>query len=159
MIVIKNQPISNIELQEIMTKYRIQCNGIVMKDQLLDLDEGGYIINLNDSHQSGSHWVALYCTRKEHIYFDSFGGPPPQDIHELLLSKYGKVNFNSFIIQDLKSQLCGYFCLGLLLYIKLHTRQFKTLVAKANDFCNYFYDDTKKNNAVLTKFLKTHLNY
>ena len=159
MIVVKNEPTSNVELESIMNKYYIQCNGIFMKDELHDLEIGNYIINLNSSYERGSHWVCLICTAKEHIYFDSFGAPPPQDIHELLISKYGKVCFNSFIIQDLKSQLCGFFCLGLFLYIKLNSRKFASLVSKANDFCNLFHESTVKNNTILKKFLKTHMKY
>ena len=45
-----------------------------------------YIYNLDESHQSGSHWVALYCNlNKCQIYFfDSYGSRPHIDIRLMI---------------------------------------------------------------------------
>lgn len=46
----------------------------------------GLVINLDSSHQSGSHWVALYTDlKKKQIYFfDSVGKPPKKKIKKFI---------------------------------------------------------------------------
>ena len=46
----------------------------------------GLVINLDSSHQSGSHWVALYSDlKKKQIYFfDSVGKPPKKGIKKFV---------------------------------------------------------------------------
>lgn len=46
----------------------------------------GYIFNLDEHWQSGSHWVAMYADVKkgEFIYFDSYGTLPEQRIRDLM---------------------------------------------------------------------------
>ena len=34
---------------------------------------GAYIVNLDEYHDIGTHWVALYVNNKTATYFDSFG--------------------------------------------------------------------------------------
>ena len=63
--------------------------------------------------------------------------------------KYG---FNNWIIQDyLTSTLCGFYCLGLLLYLQNSpTGLFESM----NDYVNLFVDDTKKNDGILRQFYR-----
>ncbi len=151
---VKNKSISNYEIEEICKRYDIPLTSVCMKDQLDVVQTGFYIINLQSSHENGSHWVALVCEANECCYFDSFGCVCPQAIQDILLQYYKRVPFNSFIIQDIKSSYCGYYCMLLGLYLKIHNRDRKSLIEKVNDYCNMFYDDTKKNGAVLKKFAK-----
>ena len=37
------------------------------------IKNGAYIINLDEYHDIGTHWVALYVNNKTVTYFDSFG--------------------------------------------------------------------------------------
>ena len=49
-------------------------NGVYYRDNLPDKIKGGtYIVNLNDHHDIGSHWAALYVNNETVTYFDSFG--------------------------------------------------------------------------------------
>ena len=58
---------------------------------LLDINKHilAYIYNLDESWQSGSHWVALYCNFKtcEIYFFDSYGLRPHKDIRKMIRSK------------------------------------------------------------------------
>ena len=43
--------------------------------------DGAYVINLDDSADVGTHWIALFCNRSKIFYFDSFG------VEHMLLKK------------------------------------------------------------------------
>ena len=38
-----------------------------------EIKEGGYVINLDEYSDIGTHWIALYINSKTITYFDSFG--------------------------------------------------------------------------------------
>ena len=40
---------------------------------LVEIIYGAYVINLDEYHDIGTHWVAFYVNNKVAIYFDSFG--------------------------------------------------------------------------------------
>ena len=49
-------------------------NGVFSRDNLPNsIKSGAYVINLDEYHDIGTHWVALYVNNKTIIYFDSFG--------------------------------------------------------------------------------------
>ena len=61
------------------------------------------VINLNDSIGPGTHMVCYY----NNYYFDPFGMPLPLEAEKYIEdSKY-----NDIQCQDIKSVLCGYYCL------------------------------------------------
>ena len=37
------------------------------------LKNKAYVINLDEYADAGTHWIALFCSRSEIVYFDSFG--------------------------------------------------------------------------------------
>ena len=37
------------------------------------MKDGAYVINLDEYAHVGTHWIALYVSNNEIIYFDSFG--------------------------------------------------------------------------------------
>jgi hypothetical protein len=89
-----------------------------MKDELEDnLKEGNYIINLENSNQSGSHWTCFIKDKNNVYYYDSFGVVPPQIIHDISL----KNNLNLFYIdkhdQNIDSTSCGWWCIAFLFYM------------------------------------------
>lgn len=77
------------------------------------------IINLDDSHGSGTHWVA-YAKKDHHCeYFDSYGNlRPPQEF--LNYMSRGGVNITDDImynysgVQKDKKYNCGHLCLRFL---------------------------------------------
>ena len=49
-------------------------NGAFSRDNLLEkIKDGAYVITLDEYVDTGKHWVALFCTRSEIVYFHSFG--------------------------------------------------------------------------------------
>jgi hypothetical protein len=154
--------ISNVKLEEICKKKGIPLNGVYMKDELAEIQpqEGNYIINLQSSYQgSGTHWLALIIERGSIYYQDSFGVIYPLEIL-VFIHKYEKLNkvkckigHNKTQIQDLKSDRCGYFCLGLLYFVKCHKDE--PLFDACNEYINMFSDnDLKGNDTILMKYIK-----
>lgn len=71
-------------------------------------EEGYYVINLDEKTGPGTHWTTMYYNPKFTFYFDSFGLPPPQ---ELIEKTDDKIVYNSSQYQNMKSVLCGYYCI------------------------------------------------
>ena len=72
-------------------KFSIPINDICYKDLLNDNSpkKGGYVINLADSSDFGTHWTALWIDKPGHCaYFDSFGIACPLAVEEFA-KKYG----------------------------------------------------------------------
>jgi hypothetical protein len=151
--------ISNIKLQQICSKHKIPLNGIFMKDQLDEIEPqtGNYIINLQSSTQgSGTHWLNLILHESAIYYQDSFGVIYPVEVMKFIhrfKKEYDhdiKVGHNRRQIQDLKSDRCGWFCLGLLYFVKQSN---ENLFDSCNAYINMFSDDLKLNDQILMKYL------
>ena len=66
-------PLTNFEIQEYYQN-EPRFNGVFSRDNLPNnIKNGAYVINLDEYHDIGTHWVALYVNNKTIIYFDSFG--------------------------------------------------------------------------------------
>lgn len=81
----------------------------------------GIVYNLDPHYKNGSHWVANYINipNKTCYYFDSYGLPPPKEIHAfmqwLTLQEPGmKLAWNGRRFQKLNSE-CGMYCLYFLI--------------------------------------------
>ena len=66
------------------------------------LKECGILI-LDDTIGSGTHWVCYY----NNYYFDPFGMPPPLEVKKYI----NNIKYNDIQYQNIKSVLCGYYCL------------------------------------------------
>ena len=70
-------PLTNFEIQEYQNEPRF--HGVFSRDNLPNnnnnnnIKKGAYVINLDEYHDIGTHWIALYVNNKIAIYFDSFG--------------------------------------------------------------------------------------
>ena len=74
--------------------------------------ERAYVINLDEYHDIGTHWVALYVNNKTITYFDSFGVEHiPKEIMKFIGSNI-KIITKIYRIQAYDSIMCGYFCIG-----------------------------------------------
>ena len=75
-----------------LNNYNLMSHKIPIKNleikHLLDLNKNiiAFIYNLDESHQSGSHWVALYCdiSNCKIYFFDSYGDRPHKDIRMMI---------------------------------------------------------------------------
>ena len=106
-------PFTNFEIQEYYQNER-RFNGVFSGDNLPNsIKNGAYVINLDEYHDIGTHWVALYVNNKTIIYFDSFGVEHiPREIMKFITSK--KIITNIYRIQAFDSIMCSYFCIGLI---------------------------------------------
>ena len=76
------RPLTNFEIQKYYQN-EPRFNGVFSRDNLPNsvspkglgsaVKNGVYVINLDEYHDFGTHWVALYVNNKTVTYFDSFG--------------------------------------------------------------------------------------
>ena len=78
-------PLTNSEIQEYYQN-EPRSNGVFSRDNLPNIiKNGAYIINLDEYHDIGTHWIALYINNKIVTYFDSFGVEHiPKEIMEFI---------------------------------------------------------------------------
>ena len=66
-------PLTNFEIKEYYQN-ETRFNGVFSRDNLPNtIKNSAYVINLDEYHDIGTHWVALYVNNKIVTYFDSFG--------------------------------------------------------------------------------------
>lgn len=72
------------------------------------------IVNLDDSHGPGTHWVTYRKIGDSVLYFDSFGNlRPPSDLVDYL-GDGSVIKYNHDRYQDYDSVECGHLCLKFL---------------------------------------------
>lgn len=102
-------------------KKQIHFGGVGPIDKLpthLIAKPRSFIVNLDESYKSGSHWVALFFPENgPAYYFDSFGRYPPDAIITFMERncKYGWI-YNKKKLQGDLSVMCGYYCIVFLRY-------------------------------------------
>jgi len=143
----KDNSLSNHDLYDLATKYKISLDGIFMRDRIpYKLTNGNYIINLDDSKNNGSHWTCLIVYNNVYYYFDSMGVVAPEIIHE----EFKPLIYNKKQIQDVNSTACGYFCVHFIKWMS-NTDIHKLDLYKA--YNNLYSDDTEYNDKILIKLL------
>ena len=103
-------PLTNFEIQAYYQN-EPRFNWVFSRDNLPNtIKNGAYVINLDEYHDIGTHWVALYVNNKTATYFDSFGVEHiPKEIIEFIDNK--NTIRNIFRIQAYDSIMCSYFCI------------------------------------------------
>ena len=111
------------------------------------INDGAYIINLDEYADVGTHWIALFCKKNEIVYFNSFGVEHiPKEIKEFIENKNIKANI--FRKQENNSVMCGHFCIGFI--------DFMLAGEKLTDYTNLFSPyDFKKNDNIILSYFKT----
>ena len=147
-------PLTNFEIQEYYQN-EPKFNGVFSRDNLPNsirpkglrsaVKNGAYVINLDEYHDIGTHWVALHVNNKTMIYFDSFGVEHiPKEILKFIARK--KIITNIYRIQAYDSIMCGYFCIGFI--------NFMFNGKSLTDYTNLFSpNDFKKNDDIILKYL------
>ena len=148
-----DKPLDNFELTEICDNLKIKLNGIYARNQNFNLQNGNYIINLDDYRNSGTHWTCFIKDKKNIYYFDSYGAYPPLEIINLC-DKYNlNLFYNKDDIQEFKSILCGFFCVGLFHYLK----DKKNIIDSINNYLNLFNKkNTKQNDKIIINYIKKY---
>ena len=111
----KNYPLSNIFINNLSKNFK-NFEGSYSKDQIPLIENNkSLIFNLQNSDQSGSHWVSLSRKNNNIFVFDSFGtGDIPNNLYKIY--KNYNIITNIYRIQDIDSNLCGMFCVLFCLY-------------------------------------------
>ena len=124
-------PLTNFEIKKYY-KNEPRFNGVFSKNNLpkKEIKDGAYIINLDEYANVSTHWIALFCKKKnEIVYFDSFGVEYiPNDIKEFPGNKNRKANI--FWLQENNSIMCEYFYIGFI--------DFMLAGKKLTDYTNLF---------------------
>ena len=137
--------LSNSDIIRVLKDMGIEINGVYNRDDLPQLREGFYVINLDSSSGKGTHWTAFYYHPLHSIYFDPFGFPAPEEVQKRIKPYI----FNDRDIQDIDSTACGYYDIGFIKYLYQKPDKDKYFEA----FLNRFSDDTQKNDKVLYNIL------
>ena len=148
-------PLTNFEIQEYYQN-EPRFNGVFNRDNLPNnnicskglgsaVKNGAYVINLDEYHDIGTHWVALYVNNKIVTYFDCFGVEHiPKEIMKFTVRK--KIITNIYRIQAYDSIMCGYFCIGFIdLMFNGNSLTDYTNIFSPNDF-------NKSDNIILKYF-------
>ena len=138
-------PLTNFEIQKYY-KNEPRFNGVYSRDNLAEIKDGSYVINLDEYSDIGTHQVALYINYDDVIYFDSFGVEHiPEEIKAFINNKNLKTNI--FRIQAYDSVMCGYFCIEFI--------DFMLAGKKLTDYTNFFFPyDFKKNDKIILSYFK-----
>lgn len=135
------------EIENMMERAKPIFKGVIASDQIKDIpvqkkEPFAFVMNLDNSHQSGSHWVAIYCDPihdKSLEYYDSFGRPCPPEflkqiktlVDKLGLNFYLKFKDNRVIDQRSNSSECGFFAMKFILD-RLRGKPFKECTGYSN---------------------------
>ena len=146
-------PLTNFEIQEYYQN-EPRFNGVFSRDNLCNtIKNGAYLINLDEYHDIGTHWVALYVNNKIVTYFDSFGVEHiPKEIMKFIVrTSFGlgsgckKIITNIYRIQAYNSIMCGYFCIGFI--------NFMFNGKSLTDYTNLFSpNDFNKNDDIILQY-------
>ena len=137
-------PLTNFEIQEYYQN-EPRFNGVFSRANLHNkIKNGAYVINLNEYHDIGTHWLALYVNNKIVTYFDSFGVEHiPKEIIKFIVRK--KIITNIYRMQAYDSIMHGYFCIGFI--------NFMFNGKSLTDYTNLFSpNDFKENNDIILNY-------
>ena len=135
-------PLTNFEIQEYYQN-EPRFNGVFSRDNLPNsVKNGAYVIILDEYHDIGTHWVALYGNNKTIIYFDSFG---VEHILREIMKFIAREKINIYRIQAYDSIMCCYFCIGFI--------NFMFNGKSLTDYTKLFSpNDLKKNDDTILKY-------
>ena len=140
---------TNSDLYSIAIKLKIKLNGIYMKDEIpTDLKEGNYIINLENSDQSGSHWTCFIKNKDNIYYYDSFGVVPPQNLYDISVKNSLNLYYIDKHDQNLDSTSCGYWVIAFLFYMN-NTKG--PMLDRMKKFDKKFNNKNRKENEIQLK--------
>ena len=136
-------PLTNFEIQKYNQNVP-RFNSVYSRDNLQEIRDGAYVINLQEYSDTGTHWVVLNVQNNDVTYFNSFGVEHiPKEIITFIINKIIKTNI--FRIQAYDSVMCGYFCIGFIDFMLAE----KTLI----EFTNLFSPNNfKRNDDIVLKY-------
>jgi len=134
-----------------------------LKEEILQYNKS-YIINMENefdedgARNNGSHYTCFQVNKysngkKEGVYFDSFGMPPPQIVEDFCVIKLPYCNKD---IQSLMNSACGWYCLAFLHFINASKYRSNDLYTDSGDFTDMFEDLNKSTDHLKNEFILKH---
>ena len=138
-------PLTNFEIQKYYEN-EPKFNGVYLRNNLSKINDGAYIINLDEYESIKTHWIALYANDSNVIYFDSFGVEHiPKEIKNFTGNK--NIITNIYRVQVYDSVMCGYFCIGF--------TDFMLKGKSVLDYTNLFSpNDCEKNDKIILQYFQ-----
>lgn len=166
--------LTNTQLEDLATRMKVPLEYVGFKSELPKKlkTNRSYIINLDDEvdkgtgiRSSGTHWTCFQIMeypngKKEGIYMDSYGAPPPEIVNKRTMESFKmKMPYNTKDIQSLMNDACGWYCLAFLHFINVYPQRSKNLYWDTEAFLSLFEDlnksiDWKKNEYILKMFFQ-----
>lgn len=167
--------ITNFDIERISRKLELPLVGVFSKDRLPEERKiGSYYVNLqNENEGDGTHWVLvkIYCederenvetitTNKKGkrvyrcgaLYFDPFGIDMPKEV-ERFLEPFKPIPFNNRQIQNIRSEVCGWYCLACD-YALEHKQNGDSYLEDFEKFIGFWSDEPRNNLKILKAFFK-----
>ena len=116
---LKNKPISNIKIQNILSSLSLNDVEIYLRDGSFKSNIG--IVNLHPP--KGTHWV---CYIYEN-YFDSYGVVCPKKLSKFIINRNGYCLYSEYQIQK-NDSYCASYCLYIIYLTKVLDIDFKSAV-------------------------------
>ena len=90
-------PLTNFEIRKFYQN-ESRFNGAYSRDNLPKIQDGAYVINLDEYSDIGTYWVALWVNNSNDVtYFDSFGVEHiPKEIKAFIKNKNIKTNISEY---------------------------------------------------------------
>ena len=103
-------PLTNFEIQRYFQN-EPKFNGVYSRNNLSKINDGTYIINLDEYESVRTNWIALYVNSNNVTYFDRF---EVDHIPKAIRKYVGKkiIITNIYRVQAYDSIMRGYFCIG-----------------------------------------------
>lgn len=137
--------LTNVDLEERATRLNLPLVGVFARDTITGPpNKGAYLINLDLSTGSGTHWVAMADTPTKLYYFDSFGFPPPLSVMNYAGRR--EIEYCAAHLQNINSGVCGSFCLAFLYHIFQRRGTLQS-------FIHLFSQDETENRKILQAYL------
>ena len=148
-------PLTNFEIQKYYQN-QARFNGVYSRDNLPEIKDGAYVINLDEYSDIGTQWIALHVHNDDVTYFDYFGVEHiPKEIKTFInhpsssTSQNKSTKTNIFGIQAYDSIMCRYFLIGFIVFMLAR----KTLT----EFTNHFSPNNfKKNDDIILNYFMTN---
>ena len=163
------------QIKDLAKRMNVPLADVVFKDELpepMQMNEV-YVINLEnmyDNHgnpNDGSHWTMAQIReypngKKEAIYFDPYGAPPPENVKKVMKESSGlnAIPHTKPDIQSLMNNACGFYVLAMAHFINSSQYRSGDFYEDITTFLDMFDDlnqsiDFKKNEYILKHFFRS----